>query len=469
MRTNKKVKFDRRKDKEVRLAGGFGNAAAVQTNEALLRRAVMSCLLWEDVAYMSGADVAGEIERLVPLVGPSVVAEIAIESRLKQGLRHVSLFIVVEMCKYDGHRKFVREVVNRVVTRVDQMAEMVSLYWRNGKKQIPKQMRLGIADCFSRFDEYQFGKYKGENNTVSLRDVMFLCRPKPIGEDREKLYKRIANKELATPNTWETRLSSGEDKKSVWGDLIRTGRIGGLAFLRNLRNMESVGVDRDVVAHGFRTINPGWLLPINYIVAARENPRWEAEIETLMFSGLSGLPKLPGRTICVVDVSGSMGMRVSSKSTTTRMDAASSMAVIAREMCEDVVVYATAGEDWKREHSTSIVPTRRGFGLSSAVAGMTHELGNGGIFTRQCLEYIRGRERDNPDRIIVFSDSQDCDYPDKRIPAPFGIRNYIVDVSAHTRGIGYKGAWDAEISGWSQHFLGYIAAYEGLLGKDDLQ
>ena len=70
-------------------------------------------------------------------------------------------------------------------------------------------------------------------------------------------------------------------------------------------------------------------------------------------------------------------------------------------------------------------------------------------------------EREKPARIIIFSDSQDCDYPDKRVPAPFGERNYIVDVSANTRGINYKGVWSAEISGWSEHFLSFIAALEG--------
>lgn len=90
-------------------------------------------------------------------------------------------------------------------------------------------------------------------------------------------------------------------------------------------------------------------------------------------------------------------------------------------------------------------------------------IGGGGIFTRQCLEWCKEKFKgQNFDRIIIFSDSQDCDYPDKIIPKPFGKHNYIVDVSAHTRGVNYKGVWDAEISGWSEHFLTYIAALEGL-------
>ena len=98
-------------------------------------------------------------------------------------------------------------------------------------------------------------------------------------------------------------------------------------------------------------------------------------------------------------------------------------------------------------------------------------VGGGGIFTYQCLEKLRkelGDKIHDYDRIIVFSDSQDIDVSswnspnrDKK-PRPFGKYNYICDISAHTRGIAYDGVWTAEISGWSEHFLTYIAAYEGI-------
>lgn len=64
---------------------------------------------------------------------------------------------------------------------------------------------------------------------------------------------------------------------------------------------------------------------------------------------------------------------------------------------------------------------------------------------------------------LRFTDSQDIDYYNESIlPEPFGTYNYICDVSAHTRGVNYKGRYTAEISGWSEHFLTYIAALEGL-------
>ena len=51
----KSSKFD-----DERLAGGQGARAAKQDNTALLRRAVLANLLWEDVAYMDGKSVAKE-------------------------------------------------------------------------------------------------------------------------------------------------------------------------------------------------------------------------------------------------------------------------------------------------------------------------------------------------------------------------------------------------------------------------
>lgn len=48
------------------------------------------------------------------------------------------------------------------------------------------------------------------------------------------------------------------------------------------------------------------------------------------------------------------------------------------------------------------------------------KIGYGGIFTRQCLEWCREKFAQNTyfDRIIIFSDSQDCDYPEKTVPRP---------------------------------------------------
>jgi hypothetical protein len=458
MKTNKKA-TDYRVDRSERLAGGYGVYAAKQDAESLLRRSVMTCLLWEDNAYIDGVSIAENIKNLIPQVDPEKVYDIAIEAREKQKLRHVPLFIAREMSKLDAHKGFVGSLLPKIIKRADELAEFMAIYWKNGKQPISNQVKVGLARAFHNFNEYQFAKYNRDDE-IKLRDVLFMVRPNPY--QKVELFKKIANNELAVPDTWEVALSSGKNKKETWTRLITENKLGALAFMRNLRNMEEVGVSRSVIQNGFDKINPKWLIPLNYFAAAKHAPNWEREIESLMLRGFSQSPKLPGYTIFVVDVSGSMGSAISGKSSFTRLDAATAMALIASESCEHISIYATAGDDARRKHDTKIIRPLRGFALCDIIRKSTGDLGGGGIFTRQCLEYIKERESVKPDRIIIFSDSQDCDYADKQVPNPFGSKNYIVDVSSHSHGINYKGIWTAEISGWSEHFLDYIFVYEGL-------
>jgi len=72
MKVNKKP-VDYRIDKSARLAGGYGPHAAKQDAEALLRRAVMACLLWENGAYENGVSIGDNIKNLIPQVEPQKV------------------------------------------------------------------------------------------------------------------------------------------------------------------------------------------------------------------------------------------------------------------------------------------------------------------------------------------------------------------------------------------------------------
>ncbi len=459
MKVNTSTKgMDYRKDRDHRLAGGYGPYAAKQSPEALLRRAVMANLLWEDQFYMDGIDVSLQIQSLIPNIDPFTVFRIAMEARLKQKLRHVPLFIASEMCKHESHKRLVAELLPQIIRRPDEITEFLAIYWRDGRKPIAAQAKKGLAKAFERFDAYQFAKYN-RKTAITLKDVMCLVHPKPP-QGKEELYKQLMDDTLPVPDTWEVALSRGDDKKATWERLISTKKLGALAFLRNLRNMEEVGVDPEIIRQGFASINPRWLLPLNFFAAAKVAPRWLREIEDLMFRSLVNVPKLSGYTIFIVDVSGSMDNKLSDKSTMSRLHAAAAMTVLAAEMCDRISIYATAGDDDLRKHQTALVPACRGFALADKIMAAQSTLGWGGIFTRQCLEYIRDQERSTPDRIIVFSDSQDCDWPHSRVPSPFGKRNYIIDVSAETRGIEYQGIWTAEISGWSEHFLTFIAEIE---------
>lgn len=451
------------KFEEERLAGGSGALAAKQSNTALLRRAVLANLLWEDVAYMDGMKVAEEIQRLIPLCPAIDVYNIALEARTMQKLRHTPLFLAVEMCKYPEHKMFVQDLLPQIITRADMLTDFLAIYWKDGKKPIANQAKKGLAKAFHNFNEYKFAKYD-RDAAIKLRDVMFLCRPKPENQYEQDLFKKVADRTLATPETWEVLLSTGKDKKESWTKLITEGKIGGLAMLRNIANMRRANVDKKVINEGLEKLRSSMLMPLDFLKAFRMNPEFGRQIEDAMINSYANLPKLKGKTLFIVDVSGSMGARMSEKSDFSRYDAACAMAMLAANQCEDYEIVCTAGNDYTHTGAHEHIPyPQKGFGIFEQIRKTNRNIGCGGIFTRQCLEWCSDKFKSQKfDRIIVFSDSQDCDFPERRIPKPFGTYNYICDISAHTKGVNYKGTWDAEISGFSEHFITFIAAMEGI-------
>ena len=452
------------------IAGHMTNMAATQSNIALLRRAVLANLLWENIAYMDGESVTAEIQRLIPICDPKDVANLTIEARTMQKLRHTPLFLAVEMCKHDATRPYVKEVLPKIITRADMLTDFMALYWADGKCPICNAAKKGLAEAFHNFKEYHFAKYDRDAE-IKIRDVMFMVRPKPTNQFEEILYKKIADRTLETPETWEVLLSlahTNEEKAAVWTKLINEGKIGGKAMLMNIRNMQNAGVPRPTIVKGLKELKGTMLLPLDFLKAMRETQGFDREIEDAMIETYKNLPKLSGKTLFIVDVSGSMGSVTSSSSFFSRLDQACSMAMLAANQCEDFELVCTAGSDSDcREEQIRIEYPSKGFNLFKEIESSRNTIGGGGIFTYQCLEKLRnelGNKIHDYARIIIFSDSQDIDvsHGNNKKPRPFGKYNYICDVSCHTHGINYKGVWTAEISGWSEHFLTYIAAYEGL-------
>lgn len=448
------------------IAGSDIGYVARQENEALLRRLVLANLLWENLFYVDGKAVADEIKRLIPLVEPMAVARLAIEARYAQKLRHTPLFIAYQMTLYPEHKKYVKDVLGSVVTRADMITDFLALYEKEGGKSLTKGTRLGLQLAFRRFKEYHFAKYAGKKSAWSMSDAIRVIHPTPENEAQSALFKAVRAETLKPADTWEVALSTGKNAKETWERLISEGKLGALAFLRNLRNMESAGVQKAVILYGFEHIDPGMLLPINFFAAAEAVPGWSKQIEDMMLRSLGNMPTLPGTSVLVIDVSGSMGNKLSGESKFNRMEVASMLAVLANEVCQFCQIWVTAGDDGARVHKTEMVTGKnRGFSLADEIIRSARYMGGGGIFTRQALAHIKERWSETPDRIIVFSDSQDIDAArgDRRLPVPFGKWNYIVDVSAEKRGINYKGVWNGgEVSGWSEKFLTWIAANEGV-------
>ncbi len=415
-----------------------GGPARNISPELQLRRSVLACLLWEDQFYEEGVEIAGRIQTLVPKVKPEAVAVLAVEARTKMKLRHAPLLLVREMARHKTHRALVSQTLAQVIQRADELAEFVAIYWKDGKVPLSAQVKKGLAQAFRRFDEYHLAKYD-RTGPIRLRDVLFLCHAKPRDAEQAALWKRLIEGKLETPDTWEVALSSGAEKREAWERLLRERKLGALALLRNLRNMKQAGVDEDLVLAALEGMNTARVLPFRFLAAARYVPQWEEPLEWAMLSALGEQAKLPGRTVLLVDVSGSMTYALSRRSEMLRTDAAYGLAILLREICEKAAVYSFSNDLVE-------VPPRRGFALRDAVdASQSHNA----TYLGRALEKIPEKY----DRIIVITDEQAHD----RVPGPRG-RGYMINVASAQNGVGY-GPW-VHIDGWSEAVVEYIRALE---------
>jgi 60 kDa SS-A/Ro ribonucleoprotein len=423
-----------------------------------LKRSVMTCLLWEDAFYRSGSDIAKRIVELIPKVKPEQVAVLACEARDRMFLRHVPLFLVSELSKIKGNGPLVRDTLAHVIQRADELAEFIAIYRKDKRRPLSSGVKQGLAKAFTKFGAYALAKYN-RPAAYKLRDVLFLCHAKPKDPDQATLWKRLITGELVPPDTWEVALSAGKDKRETFERLIREDRLGGLALLRNLRGMLEAKVNEALIRKRLAD-GADKALPFRYIAAAKHAPRLEDSIEVGMLAAVQQMPKLPGSTLIVIDVSGSMAARLSAKSEIDRIEAACGVAILAREICERATIYATAGSDYKRIHATALVPSRRGFALRDAIKQQYSMLGGGGIFLAQCMDHISQQGHPQFERVIVFTDEQDCDLKLKPGDAKLlGRHNYLVNVSNEKNGIVYGTRWD-QIDGWSEHLLTFIRENE---------
>ncbi|HPE49351.1 MAG TPA: TROVE domain-containing protein [Hyphomonas sp.] len=414
--------------------------------EKQLRRALMNCMLWEDQFYENGVSIAERMADLVPKVKAETVAAMAVEAREDMKLRHAPLLIVREMARYDEHKALVADTLERIIQRPDELTEFLSIYWvdalgplqQRKKAAVSAQAKKGLARAFAKFDAYQLAKYD-RDGAVRLRDVLFLVHPKPKNTEQEKVWKQLAEGELSSPDTWEVALSGGADKRETFERLIAEKKLGALALLRNLRGMQVAGVPKRTIATALDDMRVDRVLPYRFIAAARYAPDLEPELENAMFRSIEGHARLKGKTTLLVDVSGSMDSPMSYRSEMSRLDAAVGLAVLAREICEEVEIYTFS-------ETTVKVPARRGFALRDAIvssqAHWSTRLG-------EAIDKVDRKGR----RLIVFTDEQSHD----RVNAPKGL-GYMVNVASYQNGVG-QGDWQ-RIDGFSEKILDWIIASE---------
>jgi 60 kDa SS-A/Ro ribonucleoprotein len=403
-----------------------------------LRRSVLACLLWEGQFYESGANIADRIVELAAKVPAPQLAALAVEARTEHNLRHVPLLLTAELAKHGG--AIVADTIAKVVQRADEVSEFLTIYWRNGKTPIAKQVKKGLATALQQFSAYQLAKYDREK-AIRLRDVLFLVHAKPTDEAQAAIWKQLVDGTLPSPDTWEVALSGGADKRETFERMLRENTLGYLALLRNLRNMTDAGVDAGLIRAAILARKGAQrVLPFRYVAAARACPQMEPAIDQALSEAVSDMPVLPGKTVVLVDVSGSMDTQLSAKSDLTRMDAAATLASVIHG---DLRVFSFS-------QSLIEVPPRRGMaGVDALIRSQPHS-------STALAGAVAAVNANIPhDRLIVITDEQATD---GAVPAPVARHAYMINVASSKNGVGY-GKW-THIDGFSEGVLRWIPEVE---------
>ncbi|GLX48059.1 RNA-binding protein [Streptomyces hygroscopicus subsp. hygroscopicus] len=339
-----------------------------------------------------------------------------------------------------------RQVVDHVLQRPDEPGELLAYWMSRYGRAVPKPVKRGIADAVRRlyhpkallkYDTaakgYRFGDilnlvhaspdpdkpWQGELFRYALdrrhhpetavppaalplltarRELMAL----PVAERRAVVTSPGGAERLAAAGiTWEALAGwlQGPMDKAAWEAVIPS--MGAMALVRNLRNFDEAGVSDPVAAQvAARISDPEEVarsrqFPFRYLAAYQHAPslRWAYPLERALGHSLANVPALPGRTLVLVDRSGSMFWAASGVgSQLTRADAAAifGTAVAVRAASADLVEFGS---------TSAGVAFRRG----ESVLKVLERFGNlGGTDTAGAIrQHYRGH-----DRVVIVTDEQ---------------------------------------------------------------
>ncbi|TQJ48218.1 TROVE domain-containing protein [Streptomyces sp. NBC_00080] len=339
-----------------------------------------------------------------------------------------------------------RQVVDRVLQRPDEPGELLAYWTATYGRNIPKPVKRGIADAVRRlYNGKSLLKYDTASKGYRFGDILNLVHAAPdpakpwqgelfryaldrrhnpdtavvpkslpvLTAHRDLMALRPAKRRRVVTGaggarrlaeagmTWEALAGwlQGPMDKAAWEAVIPT--MGAMALTRNLRNFDEAGVSDEVAARVAAKISdPAEVarsrqFPFRYLAAYQHAPslRWAYPLERALGHSLANVPALPGRTLVLVDRSGSMFYaRLSDRSELNRADAAAifGTALALRAADADLVEFGTGSNTIKFREEESMLKILERFG----------DLG-GTDTTEAVRRHYRGH-----DRVLIVTDEQ---------------------------------------------------------------
>ncbi|MER5895179.1 TROVE domain-containing protein [Streptomyces sp. NPDC001876] len=338
-----------------------------------------------------------------------------------------------------------RQVVDSVLLRADEPGELLGYWTSQYGRAVPKPVKRGIADAVRRlYSGRTLLKYDTASKGYRFGDILNLVHaaPDPAKAWQGELFRYaldrrhhpedavppVSNRTLtahralmdlpvaerravvtgpggadrlaAAGMTWEALAGwlQGPMDAAVWEAVIPS--MGAMALVRNLRNFDEAGVCDAVAAEVAARISDPVAVegsrqfPFRYLAAHQHAPslRWAYPLEQALGHSLANIPALPGRTLILVDRSGSMWAPLSDRSQLNRADAAAvfGTALALRAADADLVEFGT---------SSAPVPHRRGESVLKILERF-HSLGG-----TNTAEAVRRHYRKH-DRVLIVTDEQ---------------------------------------------------------------
>ena len=313
------------------------------------------------------------------------------------------------------------KVEQEVMMRADEPMVQLAYYLfkHNGdKNNIPSVLKRALATKLSSLRRYEVSKYKSAE--IGMINAVRITHANSWVLDELMRTGTVAVEEK--DDTWERLRSDGKS----WKEILDTIKIGHMALLRNLRGIATEfetnnpfpnsQSERQYILELMETLKKGVKngkqFPFRYYSAYnamkahsyRYTPIILDALEECIDIAIDNLPKLPGRTMCLSDNSGSAWGACTSEYGSVEVAVIDNLSSVIAAKCSDEGVVGKFGDKLIRYNIStrdgSLSQTKKITDKKSTDVGPATE---GGIW-----EFFRDaiNNREHFDNIFIFSDQQ---------------------------------------------------------------
>lgn len=340
--------------------------AAYSLPDELRLVAMLNTLKFQPQFYRTESEQMKELRDLIEKIGlvdPKFVAQAIVYSRcMGEGMRtinHLAAALVAPFISGEEYAKRFYGLFNKkgqkggTIFRLDDMSEIKDAWFAlNEGRNLPASMRKGFASVLENVDTYQMAKYKDTtidianlvhpNSKLSKAEVEVEFNGEKV---KMKALDAIMKGIAIAADTWEVAQSEAgqvvakavregkltkaeaaevlaEAKADNWEAMLKEGKLGVLAALRNIRNImknprkETINAWCKLIQDAER-IRKALILPIHFdlaydvVVSEFNEDEYANQVRQALQDGyMAAIPNLAailtGKTLVIVDRSGSM-------------------------------------------------------------------------------------------------------------------------------------------------------------------